>query len=170
VRRHLFDLGALAVIATIVAGYVALTHPGVRTTVLHVYVLVLGAIVMLGIFAGADDAVARRRRSGFDAALAEPPEPPTRIPGLERMEREVTLAHASSFDLHFRLLPHLREIAASRLARDGKAPSAETLGPWWELLRPDRPAPDDRFAPGISEDELRALVADLERLLADGAR
>jgi len=163
-RRHIFDLGLLALLATLAAGYAALTRPDIRTTALHVYVLFIGGLVMLGIVAGADDAVARRRHSRFDAALAEPAEPPTRLAGLERMEREVTLARASSFDLHFRLLPHLREIAAARLERDGRTPSAETLGRWWELLRPDRPAPDDRFAPGISEDELSALVADLERL------
>jgi hypothetical protein len=164
VRRHLFDLVLLAALATVAVGYVALTRPDVRTTALHVYVLVLGGLVMLGIVTAADDAVARKHRSRFDAVLAAPPEPPTRLPGLERMEREVTLARASSFDLHFRLLPHLREIAQARLERDGKTPSAETLGRWWDLLRPDRPAPDDRFAPGISESDLRALVADLERL------
>ena len=32
------------------------------------------------------------------------------------------------------------------------------------LLRPDRPEPPDRFAPGIKESELRALIADLEAL------
>ena len=37
-------------------------------------------------------------------------------------------------------------------------------GRWWELLRPDRPDPDDRFAPGIEQAELRALVSDLERM------
>ena len=163
-RRHLFDLVLLGALATVAVGYVSLTRPDVRTTALHIYVLVLGGLVMLGIVAAADDAVARKHRSRFDAALAEPREPPTRLPGLERMEREVTLARASSFDLHFRLLPHLREIAQARLERDGKTASPETLGRWWELLRPDRPPPDDRFAPGISEADLRALVADLERL------
>jgi hypothetical protein len=164
VRRHLFDLVLLGALATLATGYAALTHPDVRTTALHIYVLFLGGLLMLGIVAAADNAVTRRHRSRFDAALAEPGEPPTRLPGLERMEREVTLARLSSFDLHFRLLPHLREIAQARLERQGKAPSAETLGRWWELLRPDRPAPDDRFAPGISEADLSALVADLERL------
>jgi hypothetical protein len=163
-RRHLFDLGVLAALATIATAYAALTHPDIRTTALHIYVLVVGAIVMLGVVVGADDAVARRYQSRFDAALTDAVERPTRLAGLERMEREVTLARASSFDLHFRLLPHLREIATARLERSGKAPSPETLGRWWELLRPDRPAPDDRFAPGISEADLRALVADLERL------
>ncbi len=40
----------------------------------------------------------------------------------------------------------------------------ETLGRWWELLRPDRPAPENRHAAGISPSELRALVSDLERM------
>ena len=43
-------------------------------------------------------------------------------------------------------------------------PGPETLGRWWELLRPDREPPADRFAPGISRAELRALVDDLERM------
>ena len=63
-----------------------------------------------------------------------------------------------------RLLPHLREIAQCRLERTGRTSSPETLGRWWELLRPDRAEPDDRFAPGIPPGELRALVADLERM------
>ena len=78
--------------------------------------------------------------------------------------REVTLATASAYDLHYRLLPHLREIAQCRLERAGKSPGPETLGRWWELLREDRPEPEDRFAPGIKQSELRALVADLERI------
>ena len=105
---------------------------------------------------------AQRMPIGFMLAAVEPEY--RRLPELERMEREVTLGVASSFDLHFRLLPDLREIARARLERVGKVPSPETLGRWWELLSPDRPAPDDRFAKGISEAELRALVADLEKL------
>jgi hypothetical protein len=164
VRRHLLDIVLLIVFATIATAYVAAAQPGLRNVALHAYVLVIGALVMLGVVAAAGDAVPRRRKSQLDAALAERLTPTRRLPELERMEREVTLAAASSFDLHFRLLPHLREIAGARLERAGKAPSAETLGRWWELLRPDRPAPDDRFAPGISRDDLRALVADLEEL------
>jgi hypothetical protein len=62
------------------------------------------------------------------------------------------------------LLPHLREIAQARLERAGRTPGPETLGRWWELLRPDRQPPEDRFGKGISEAELRALVADLARM------
>jgi hypothetical protein len=86
------------------------------------------------------------------------------LPELEKLNREVTLATASAYDLHFRLLPHLREIAQCRLERNGHTASPETLGRWWELLRPDRPAPEDRFAPGITQADLRALIADLDRM------
>ncbi|HEY7399166.1 MAG TPA: hypothetical protein VH538_12735 [Gaiellaceae bacterium] len=163
-KRHRFDLVVLAVLATVATAYAALSHPGVRSISLHVYALALGGLVMLAIVLWADDAVARRSRSRFDASLVEVEPAAKRLPDLERVEREVTLAAASSYDLHFRLLPHLREIAQARLERAGKTPSAATLGGWWELLRPDRPVPDDRFAPGISEADLRALVADLEAL------
>ncbi len=164
-RKHLLDLVLLGVLATIVLGLLALAKPGERTVAVHVYVLVIGGLVMLALVAGADDAVTRRHRSSFDAALAEAAHERDVTPaGLERMEREVALASASSFDLHFRLIPHLREIAEARLERAGKRASPETLGRWWELLDPNRPAPDDRFAPGIAESDLRALVADLEEL------
>lgn len=163
-RRHLLDIVLLIVGSTIATVYVAAAQPGLRSVAIHAYVLVVGALVMLGVIAAAGDAVPRLLRSQFDVALAPIEHASRRLPELERMEREVTLGAASSFDLHFRLLPHLREIARARLERSGKAPSEETLGRWWELLRPDRPPPDDRFAPGISRAELRALVADLEEL------
>jgi uncharacterized membrane protein len=164
VRRHLLDLAVLFIGGSLVAGYLAVSQPGLRTVILHGYVFVVGGLVMLGVIAAAGDAVPRRRRSDFERALteSEPERPP--VADLERMERHVTLAAASAYDLHVRLLPHLREIAQCRLERSGRTSSPETLGPWWELLRPDRPEPADRFAPGISQSELRALVADLERM------
>jgi hypothetical protein len=164
VRRHLLDIVLLIVFSTIATVYVAAAQPGLRGAAIHAYVLVVGGLVMLGVIAAAGDAVPRLLRSQFDAALAQADPPARRLPELERMEREVTLGAASSFDLHFRLLPHLREIAQARLERSGKSPSEETLGRWWELLRADRAPPDDRFAPGISRADLRALVADLEQL------
>jgi hypothetical protein len=163
-RRHLLDLAVLFVGGSLVAGYLAVSQPEVRDDVLRGYVFVIGALVMLGVIAAAGDAVPRRQRSDFERALGEPGPPEASIADLERMERQVTLATASAYDLHMRLLPHLREIAQCRLERAGRAASPETLGRWWELLRPDRPEPADRFAPGISPSELRALVSDLEKM------
>jgi len=164
VRRHLLDLIVLFVLASLICGYVSLAQPGLRNVALHVYVFLVGGLLMLGLVAAAGDSVPRRMRSELDRALAESEHRERRLPEVERIEREVTLATASAYDLHYRLLPHLREIAQCRLERAGKSPGPETLGRWWELLREDRPEPEDRFAPGIKQSELRALVADLERI------
>jgi hypothetical protein len=163
-RRHLLDLIVLFVFVTIVCVYIVLAQPGIRDTTVHVYVFVVGGLLMLAIVAAAGDALPRRRISDFDRALASGGAKEKPLPELEKMNREVTLATASAYDLHYRLLPHLREIAQCRLERSGHAPSPETLGRWWELLRPDREAPEDRFAPGITQADLRALVADLDRM------
>jgi hypothetical protein len=163
-RRHLLDLIVLFVLSSLICGYVALAQPNLRNVTLHIYVFLLGALLMLGVVAAAGDSVPRRLRSELDRALSESTQRAPRVPELERTEREVTLAAATAYDLHVRLLPHLREIAQCRLERSGKTSGPDTLGPWWELLRPDRPEPADRFAPGIKPAELRALVSDLERM------
>lgn len=163
-RRHLLDLVILFVFVTIICLYVSLAQPGVRNVTLHAYVFVLGGLLMLGIVAAAGDSVPRRGRSDFEAALAEAEERERPLAEMARVQREVTLGVATAYDCHVRLLPGLREIAQARLERSGRTLSAETAGRWWEWLRPDRPEPEDRFAPGISQSELRALVADLERM------
>ena len=163
-KRHLLDLIILFVFVSLVSGYIALAQPAARDVTLHVYVFLVGGLLMLGIVAAAGDAVPRRRRSELERALSDTQRGRQKLPELEKLQREVTLATASQYDLHLRLLPHLREIAQARLERAGREPSPETLGRWWELLRPDRPEPEDRFSKGITQAELRALVADLARM------
>ena len=96
-----------------------------------------------------------------------------RVPGtLTRLEQEAALGLASSFDLHHRLRPRVRTLAAELLAaRRGialdNAPerSREALGDTaWELVRPDRPRPVDRQARGMPISDLRTVVESLERL------
>jgi hypothetical protein len=163
-RRHLLDLIVLFAASSLVCGYIALAQPGLRNVTLHVYVFAVGGLLMLGLVAAAGDSAPRRLRSELDRALAESGEHAQKLPEVEKLQREVSLATASAYDLHFRLLPHLREIAQCRLERAGKTAGPETLGRWWELLRPDRQEPEDRFSPGIKQAELRALVDDLERM------
>ena len=163
-RRHLLDLVIFFVFVSLIAGYIVVAQPGVRNVTLHAYVFVVGGLLMLGVVAAAGDAVPRRKRSELDAALAVGKLRERRLPEVEKLEREVTLATSSAYDLHYRLLPQLREIAQARLERVGRTMSPDTLGRWWELLRPDRPPPEDRFEKGISEAELRALVQDLGRM------
>jgi hypothetical protein len=163
-KRHLFDLVVLFVLASLACGYVSLAQPSYRTVTLHVWVLIVGALLMLGIVTSTSDAAPGRRGSEFDRALDAATQREHAPAELERAEREVTLACASAYDFHRRLLPQLREIAAARLERTGRSPGPDTLGRWWEILRPDVPEPADRFAPGISQDDLRALVGELERM------
>jgi hypothetical protein len=160
-RRHLFDLAAVAIISTLALAYVVAAQPGRRGIALHIYVTVIGALLLVGLVA---DATGGHRRSPFDSALDERTQPPPVLAELARLEREVTLSTATAHDLHFRLLPTLREIAWSRLERTGREPGPDTLGRWWDLLRPDREPPADRFARGISEYDLRALIGDLETM------
>lgn len=163
-RRHLLDLIVLFVLSSLICGYVSLAQPNLRNVTLHVYVFLLGGLLMLGIVAAAGDSVPRRLHSELDRALSDSGQRKQPLQELERTQREVTLATATAYDLHFRLLPHLREIAQARLERSGKTSGPDTLGRWWDLLRPDRPEPEDRFGPGIKQADLRALVSDLERM------
>ncbi len=158
------DLIVLFVLTTIVCAAWAFSVPGERSLVLRVYVLALGGLLMLGAVTAVGAAIPPRRRSELARALtARDPESPP-VSQLAKLEREVTLAVGNAHDLHVRLLPQLREIAAARLERRGLALSPETTGRWWELLRRDRPEPTDRFARGIREEDLRAVVADLEKM------
>jgi hypothetical protein len=109
--------------------------------------------------------------SRFDAAFAPTRPARARPASLARVEREVALATGTAFDVHFRLRPLLRTIAAGILLRRGvdleRRPhrAAALLGPTvWELVRPDRAAPEDRTAPGIPIASVEEAVDDLERL------
>ena len=91
---------------------------------------------------------------------------------LARLEQEVALGAAGSFDLHHHLRPRLRTIAAELLAArrrvslDGDRLEARALlgEDAWELVRSDRPPPEDRLARGAAPDVLDRVVASLERL------
>lgn len=154
---------AFAVLATIAAGVIYGLAPSARSPTLHAYVFALGGAALL-----AAVKLARVRaplhRSAFDAALSRAQRPTAGVSQLERLQREVTIGCSSDADFQQHLLPKLREIATARLAQTGRIPGPDTLGRWWDVLRPDRAAPEDRFAPGLSLPELKELVADLDRL------
>jgi len=73
---------------------------------------------------------------------------------------------------HASLRPLLAEIAARRLAARGQAlerlsesAGEEMLGErLWDLVRPDRPFPENRQAPGVSAKDLARMIEALERL------
>jgi hypothetical protein len=161
----------LAVVGGAATAVLSAISPGNRSLAVDIYVLVLGALALLAL-----GRIARSAQAGapssFDEALRPEPVAHERPAELVRLEREVVLASARAFDLHFRLRPLLREIADHRLRRrhgsgldeSGEGPR-EALGePAWQLLRPDLPTPEDRLGPGLPLAELRRVVDALERI------
>jgi hypothetical protein len=103
----------------------------------------------------------RKRRGRPRATLRTPAE-------LARVERAVIGASSAGY-LHEDLRPLLREVAAPLLRRDGidldvdRDPARRRLGEEvWEIVRPDRPRPADRFGVGISEPVVRRMIERLE--------
>jgi hypothetical protein len=171
VKTAFFTWLVYALIATIGLGVARVIAPGRRELELDIYVLALGGLGLFVMSSALGRIAPRDDESLLEEALE--PEPPgtARIAALERLEREVTLAASREFDLHYRLRPVLREIAAARLERRGATLDSEStrarelLGDeLWSLTEPDREPPSNRQAPGIGFEELERTVERLERL------
>jgi hypothetical protein len=113
----------------------------------------------------------RGGRGDFERALLRRESPSQRPEELVRLERAVALGVAHAGDLHTRLRPRLRTIAATLLAARGvdldrSAGQARSLlgEELWTLARADREAPADPFAPGIDPARLTVAVETLESL------
>ena len=159
----------LLALPTVALLVVAVFASGRLEQAVRVYALVVCAVILgLAVAAlrrtlpGAAGSPGRGRRA---APRAEPPR------SLAQLENESALAIGDSLDLHFRLRPHLRLIAAGLLeGRHGIAlDEGENAKPLlgsetWELLREDRPIPEDRHARGLTLDALERVVLSLERL------
>ena len=148
---------ALVVLAVIVLVGVSFLLPGRRHVALDVFVLFLGALGLAAAVRATHGASPDVHEPSLVDELADPLDVlPAAAAELERLEREVYLSIGSSFYLHHRLRPLLREIASNRLlVRHGvdldRRPdeAAKLVGPQaWEWLRPDRAEPRDRWAPG----------------------
>jgi hypothetical protein len=168
--RKLLPILGFGLLATVVAAIALVAAPERRDFVLDLYLLALGGIAVIRLVG-----LTRRRRmpgeaSEFDDALHQVPRRPVRVAERDKLAREVQLGSQTAFDLHYRLRPTLVEIARNRLAGRGISLENElrargVLGEEaWALLRPDRPVPGNRNAPGIAPDELDRLVGVLERI------
>jgi hypothetical protein len=171
--RRFTSLVASIVLASIALGVALFLFPGRRDVALDVYVLFLGALGLAAAVGTTRAAWPNVHESSLAAELEDPLDvPPQRPRELERLEREVYLSLGSSFYLHHRLRPVLREIAEHRLLRkhgvdlDRRPEAAQRLlgDEAWALLRVDRAEPRDRWAPGPPLAELRAVVDALERI------
>jgi hypothetical protein len=164
-------IGAGVLFATVVLVALSAVVPSRRTLFVGIYLLVLAAIA-IGTLAGSFRPLQPPRwmRSPFERD-PETPEPPAPIAELERIDRLVVLGAANEFDLHYRLRPLLRQLAADRLhSRHGvdldRSPHrAEPLlgDELWALVRPDRQV-GRRTAPGVAPARLADHVERLEHL------
>jgi hypothetical protein len=171
VKRMLQTWVFLTVLATVALVLARFAQPGRFALELDVYIIVVGGLALFQVVLATREAYPRTARSALAEALDRAPPRPLRPPELERLERELTLASSTAFDLHYRLRPTLREIAGERLASQGLrldgggAAVEKALGEeLWELVRPDREPPARRFASGISPNAVNRLVERLEAL------
>jgi hypothetical protein len=143
-------------------------HPVATDRILAAYVLALAALGLELMTRVLSSRSVTGQPSEFERALAHEAHKPTRPTDLLRIERELSLGVASAGHLHTRLLPLLREAASARLGFElHRAPSrahAALDDEAWELLRPDRPAPEDRHGTGAPLRKVEHCIETLERL------
>jgi hypothetical protein len=161
--------GAVVLVVSAVLAVVVLAAPEHRTRAVAAYLLAFGALAALLAVRGVIRS-APSRRSAFEAALDRSPGRPARLRSLEQVENDCVQGLANPVDLHRRLRPRLREIAAQRLAArhgvdlEGRPEAARALlgEEIWELVRPDRPLPDEVKGTRIDAGRLGRLLDRLE--------
>jgi hypothetical protein len=142
---------------------------GLRTVFLDAYLVAIGGVLLLALVRTTRTKAPADRSSPFDLAL-ERMGRHTADSGELALVRDLDLSTLSAFHLHIRVRPLLREIAAHRLqARYGVDLDAEpgrarelVGGSAWELVRPERPPPEDRLAEGPSVSHLAVVATELE--------
>ena len=164
-RRRMATAFAIATVAFAVGLAV---RPVRADRIVAGYLLGLAAIGLAALVRSLSDDMGEQPASRFERQLERATEQPVRPPELMRIEREITLGSSSAGHLHLRLLPLLREVATAKLGieldRRPEQAHAALGDEAWELLRPDRPPPADRTAPGLPLRGIRALVDTLEQL------
>jgi hypothetical protein len=171
VRPALVRAGRALVLPTLALVFVFAFVPGEAALAARVYALfacVLAFLAALAVLRGSFPPARPLRRAGAKRTRGRRAIPET----LERIEQETLLGLASSFDLHHRLRPRLRDLANELLSsrrrvsldEDREAARAVLGEETWELVRPNRPPPEDRFARGIPVSELAVVVDSLERI------
>ncbi len=159
----------LLILPTIALAVVVGVLPGRAGLAIRVYALILCAVILRF-------AVKALRRAYPPTEPLRPGRARSRSRGrpasLARLENEAALGVAGAFDLHHRLRPRLRKLAAGlvetrrriSLDRDPAAARAALGETAWEVVRPDRPPPADRLARGLPISDLRSVVETFERM------
>jgi hypothetical protein len=171
VKEIVLRAAKVALVVSIAIAIAAYFSKGMRTIFLDAYLLAMGGVFLLALVRTTRVKAPAGGASSFDRALTTMRKLPDDT-GPLALARELELSTVTGFHLHVRLRPLLREIASHRLLRhygvdlDAEPERARELvgAGAWELVRPHRPAPDDRLAPGPPVSHLHEVVAELERL------
>jgi hypothetical protein len=170
VKRDVFAALRFLALPTVALVVIAGGVPGRLELAARAYGLIVGAV-------GLVVAIRALRRADPPETLLRNPAPTAERgrrppPSLARLEQLAALGVASSFDLQYRLVPPLRSIAAGLLASRRRVEldtqpevARRSLGDeTWELVRPARPAPQDRISRGLTPAELTRVADSLERI------
>ena len=170
--RRAWQVTRLVLLPTIVLGVALAIAPQRATLEVHVWLLVVLALALHVSLAVVHAAYARTP-SPFVASLRRPPAPAEHRPdALLRLERVMSMAGSTAFDVHFRLRPTITALASELLSsRRGidldhepdraRAALGEDV---WDLVRPDRPQPSEPHDTGMGEDALDSVVTTLEHI------
>ena len=157
--------------ASAALGILAFASTGLRDILLDAYLLAMGGVLLLALVR----TTRAKAPAGGPSELERALERMKTIPadrGELSLARDLELSTMSAFHLHVRLRPVLREIAAHRLRKrygvelESEPERARELIPSgaWELVRPHRPPPAERLAPGPPLSHLREVIGELERV------
>ena len=166
-RKHFSESALFGVLGTIPLVVVLLVFPGESSRALDIYVVFLGALLLLAlarITASQTEPRSRALRPRVEG-------PQDRIVELDRLERDVVLATGSELEQHVRINPLLRDVVEHRLwvsrgieVEGDPERARKILGEeLYELVKPGRPDPDARYFRGL---DLRGLARVLDRIEA----
>ena len=170
--RRVWQVTQLMLLPTIVLGVALAVVPQRATLEVHVWLLAVLALALL-VSLAVVQAVHPRTASPFAASLRRPHAAgESRPDALVRLERVMTMAGSTAFDVHFRLRPAITTLAGELLSsrrgidldHDPDRARAALGEDVWDLVRPDRPQPSARHGAGIREDALDRVVTTLEHL------
>ena len=169
--RRTREVAKLLLFPTIGVGVALALAPDRAELEIHVWLLVALVVALLA-FLAAVLAAYPSTPSPFVMSLRQPLSAATRPAALARLEREVSMAGSTEFDVHFFLRPTLIDLAGGLLSsrrgidlEEDPARARAVLGDdVWELVRPDRPQPFERLGTGIDPARLESVVSTLERI------
>ena len=154
-------------------GIAAFAFSGLRDALLEAYLLGIGAVLLLALVRTTSERGPAIGGAGdFERAVDDMSRRYPSDSGELTLVHDVQQSVASTFHLHTRLRPILREIAAHRLSMrfgvslDREPERARELigAEGWELVRPERPPPSDRLAQGPPTSQLSKVVEEPERI------